>query len=204
MERPRAAALVQVRLLPYALQTGPQRPRFAYKPSSRGSDNHLPLGELFGLRNTRRNREKYMSDAGFDLDDEETGPKALRSHAKSLEKKLADQQKLLDEFVAERSKQTVSSLLTEAKVPEWARDLYSGESTKDSVDAWAAKYAEKFGIETGKQEAPPEAAAAAQVTGLLSQAPAATTRSIADQLALLENGSDADVAAAFPGFFAQH
>jgi hypothetical protein len=145
-----------------------------------------------------------MSDAGFDLDDEETGPKALRSHAKSLEKKLADQQKLLDEFVAERSKQTVSTLLTEAKVPEWARDLYSGENTKDSVDAWAAKYAEKFGIETGESEAPPEAAAAAKVAGLLSQAPAAQTKSLADQLALLENGSDADISAVFPGFFAQH
>jgi hypothetical protein len=97
-----------------------------------------------------------VSDYDYDEDGNENGPKALREHAKKLEKQLADLQKRFDEEQAARAaaekaakSQSLNSILRDKGVkPGLARWLEKDgvEATAEAVGAWLKENGEFFNV----------------------------------------------------------
>lgn len=114
-----------------------------------------------------------MSDY-YDDPTDENGPKALRDHAKKLEKELADLKKSLEDerqARAEAEKKAKSAsladLLRDAKVdPKFARlaSRDEVEPTKEAVAAWIEENKDFYSF-TPKQEATAETTAADEPQG---------------------------------------
>lgn len=104
-----------------------------------------------------------MSD--FDYDDyDENGPKALRDHAKKLEKQLADAQKANEALQAQVTdlsgqvkKSSLADLLKSAGVdPKFAprADRDGADATKEGVEKWIAENKDFYNFGQPKEQEP--------------------------------------------------
>ena len=107
-----------------------------------------------------------MSEFDYDYDESNT-PKALRDHAKNLEKQLADLQKKFDDAEKARQaaekvakSQSLTSLLRDKGIkPALAKWLEKDEveATPEAVDAWLKENGEFFNVKPSEPEAKPSA-----------------------------------------------
>lgn len=148
--------------------------------SGSGSKPTHPLG-VFRAANSIEQRETPVSNTNYDLpddddldDSESTGPKDLRDALKRAKRQIAELTKTNQELSGKSRKSDLASVLEEAGLKPKLAGLYPADAEVDleKVKAWAAGYADVFGIEVAEDTAPAVDDATTQAAGAISRASA--------------------------------